>query len=586
MRHINRTTKHVGILCSVILLLAFTTLAPAANAKTSAQPEAAGSNQELLLSGKTVNIDGDGVPDGHVTVTVGTRHIAPDRIAVSQSNGFYQVRIQLPPGTLPAQPVKLTFKHPSYKSVTRTVGPVAADGKTADGAQRYLTHFSLTLHHRVSPALWIAAAVLLAVYVFIAFDMMHRTLAAMVGAAVLLFVSYTAGTFDSAFRIMTFTQASHAIDDNVIFLLMAMMIIVGVTKKTGVFQWLAYKSFQMARGNIFALSAVLMVVTAVTSAFLDNVTTMLLMIPVTVEIALALDITPLALLMPEVFASNVGGTATLIGDPPNIMIGSYASLSFNQFVEHLAVVCLIGLAMSIAYFLFYFRRSYHSARVADVPAMIARLRSEYRITDKLLLVKSGVVLIITIALFIFHDSLHMQPSIAAMAGASLLLVISGVHIVDMVEQEIEWATLLFFMMLFILVAGAQQTGLIQAIANGVSALSQGSPVLAVILVLWGSAIFSAIIDNIPFTATMLPVVAYLTKSMAGVHGALLWWALSLGACLGGNGTLLGASANVVTAGLAEKAGYPISFRQYLRIALAPMLITVAISMLWLLWVAR
>lgn len=586
MRHITRTTSHAGILCSVILLLALTTLATAAGAKTSGQPQAAGSNQELLLSGRTVNIDGDGVPDGTVTVTIGGKRVAPDQVALTQGNGFYQVRIKLAPDTLPTSRVKLTFKHPSYESVTRTVGPVAANGKTPGGAQRYLAHFSLTLHHRVSPALWIAAAVLLAVYIFIAFDMMHRTLAAMVGAAVLLFVSYTAGSFDPAFRIMTFTQASHAIDDNVIFLLMAMMIIVGVTKKTGVFQWLAYKSFQMARGNIFALSAVLMVVTAVTSAFLDNVTTMLLMIPVTVEIALALDITPLALLMPEVFASNVGGTATLIGDPPNIMIGSYASLSFNQFVEHLAVVCLIGLAMSIAYFLFYFRRSYHSARVSDIPAMIARLRSEYRITDKPLLVKSGIVLAITVALFIFHDSLHMQPSIAAMAGASLLLIISGVHIVDMVEQEIEWATLLFFMMLFILVAGAQQTGLIQAIANGVSALSQGSPVLAVTLVLWGSAIFSAIIDNIPFTATMLPVVAYLTKSMAGVHGALLWWALSLGACLGGNGTLLGASANVVTAGLAEKAGYPISFRQYLRIALAPMLITVAISMLWLLWVAR
>ena len=214
--------------------------------------------------------------------------------------------------------------------------------------------------------------------------------------------------------------------------------------------------------------------------------------------------------------------------------------------------------------------------------MVARLRAEYRITDPVLLAKAGGAQALTILLFVVHGSLHMEPSIAALAGASLLLVISGVHIVEMVEKEVEWPTLVFFMMLVIVVAGAEQTGPIQIVADWVRDASQSSPVLAVPIVLWVLAILSAIIDNIPFTATKLPKVAHLTDSISGIHGNVLWWALSLGAYLGGNGTLIGASANVVTAGLAEKAGYPVSFNHYLKVALVPTLITVTLAMAWLL----
>jgi Na+/H+ antiporter NhaD/arsenite permease-like protein len=353
-----------------------------------------------------------------------------------------------------------------------------------------------------------------------------------------------------------------------------------------VFQWLAYKSFQIARGNIFMLTTLLMVVTAVVSALLDNVTTMLLLIPVTIEICVALKLNPVVMLVPEVFASNVGGTATLIGDPPNIMIGSYAGLSFLDFVQHLALVCLIGLAASTVYYLLWFRSSYMAARVDDVPAMIERLRQEYRIKDPRLLIKCGIVLAITIFLFVVHGALGMEPSVAAMAGAALLLVISKVYIVDMVEKEVEWPTLIFFMMLFIVVGGAEETGIIQIIAEWVREMSGGSLEIAIIMILWVSAIFSAIIDNIPFTATMLPVVAYLTGTIPGAENGVLWWALALGACLGGNGTIIGASANVVTVGMAEKAGYPISFVEYFRMAFVPMLITVAIANVWLLLVMR
>ncbi|MFH1481792.1 MAG: ArsB/NhaD family transporter [Pseudomonadota bacterium] len=402
------------------------------------------------------------------------------------------------------------------------------------------------------------------------------------GAATLLLVSYTAGTYHPGYVILTFEHAVHAMDMNVIFLLMAMMMIVGVLKKTGLFQWLAFRSYQMARGNIFALSMILMFVTAVTSAFLDNVTTMILIIPVTINIASVLKINPLTLLMPEVFASNVGGTATLIGDPPNIMIGSYAKLTFLDFVQNLGLTCLISLAVTIVYFVYWYKKDYLKAQVVDVKKIIGELKETYRITNKTLLFQSALMLAITIFLFIIHGTLHMEPSIAAMVGAALLLVISRVNIVEMLEHEIEWPTLIFFMMLFVIVAGAEETGLIQIIADWVNHMSKGSIVVAIVVILWVSALASAIIDNIPFTATMLPIVAYLNEVVPGAESGILWWALALGACLGGNGTMIGASANVVTVGIAEGQGYRISFMEYMKIAFVPMIITIVICTIWLL----
>jgi Na+/H+ antiporter NhaD/arsenite permease-like protein len=565
---------------SCLLTLAANTLAAAlytAPAGTAEVPDT------LIVSGTVTNAHGKPIKDAVLSFFLNGIALELPEDVVTEANGAYEAKLQLPPGTLPNAEVEARVERRSYEPSARTrLEHILPEQVTQAGSQQYVAHFSPSLHRAATPALWIATAVLIAVYAFIAFELMHRTLAALVGASILLFVSYTLGTWNASFRILTFDDAMRAIDGNVIFLLMAMMIIVGVLKKTGVFQWMAYKSFQLTRGNVFALAVLLMFLTAVTSAVLDNVTTMLLIIPVTIEIAVALKINPINLLLPEVFASNVGGTATLIGDPPNIMIGSYAGLSFVDFIEHLILICLIGLAVTSVYFAYWFRRGYSAAKVEDVPAMTTRLCDEYRITDPRLLMKAGLVLAFTIFLFVVHGPLHMEPSVAAMAGASLLLMISGVHIVEMVEREVEWPTLIFFMMLFIVVAGAEQTGLIQIIAAWVRDAARGSPVVAVIIILWVSAVLSAIIDNIPFTATMLPIVAYLTSAIPGIHNSVLWWALSLGACLGGNGTLIGASANVITVGLAEKAGYPISFVEYLRIAAVPTAITVVLAMVWLL----
>ncbi len=537
----------------------------------------------LVVSGTITNAQGKAVKEVELDFFVNGQKIELEEEVVTSKAGTYEAEIPLTLGAVTAAKVEVQARKPSFKTSERIeLAHIVRERADERGNVCYLAHKSFPISRAVTPAFWIAAFILIAVYALIALEVMHRTLAAFLGATLILIITYTAGTFNPNFIILTFEDAMQAIDMNVIFLLMAMMMIVGVLKKTGVFQWMAYKSFHLARGNVYALSAILMVVTAVASAFLDNVTTMLLIIPVTIEIALTLKINPVALLMPEVFASNVGGTATLIGDPPNIMIGSYAKLSFLDFVQNLAVICSISLVFTVIFFIFLYKKNYMTAQVGDVQKLIQHLKEEYRITNRTLLIQGLIILAITVFLFIMHGALHMEPSIAAMIGAAVLLAISRVNIVEMLEHEIEWPTLIFFIMLFMVVAGAEETGLIQLIADWVKDMSKGSLVMAILMVLWVAAIASAIVDNIPFTATMLPIVAFLTAEIPGAESGILWWALALGACLGGNGTMIGASANVVTVGMAERAGYHISFMQYVKIAGIPTLVTIVFSMIWLL----
>ncbi len=539
----------------------------------------------LVVSGTITNAQGKGVKDAVINFYVDGKQVESEKEIVSEDEGIYQAELKFPAGKLRSARVKIEVARPSYMgSGSLNLDRVVKVKPDENGRIYFLAHKNVTLKRAISPAFWIATLVLVGVYILIAFEIMHRTLAAFLGAAILLFITYTAGTFNPDYIILTFEKATGAIDLNVIFLLMSMMLIVGVLKKTGVFQWLAFKCYQIAGGNAFILSAILMVMTAVISAFLDNVTTMILIIPVTINIASVLKINPLTLLLPEVFASNVGGTATLIGDPPNIMIGSYAKLTFLDFVINLTVICFICLVISIVYFIYWYKKDYIKAQVVNDKEIISKLREEYQITNGTLLIYCLVILGITIFLFIVHGVLHMEPSIAAMIGAAILLVISRTKIVEMLEHEIEWPTLIFFMMLFIVVAGAEETGLIQIIADWVNHFSRGSLVTAILVILWVSALASAIIDNIPFTATMLPIVAYLNQVIPGAESGVLWWALALGACLGGNGTMIGASANVVTVGIADREGYHISFMQYLRLAFVPMIITIVLASLWLLLV--
>jgi Na+/H+ antiporter NhaD/arsenite permease-like protein len=572
--------KRVALVLSTLLILMLTVPVSAAE-----DPKAGGPGDLLVVSGVISDAQKKPIKDVELSFYVGGKKIEPAAEIVTGKNGAYEVEIHLPAGSLSGAVVEVEAEKASFRNSGRlALGSIVKEKDDGQGSAVYLAHMSVQMARAVTSGFWVATLVLLAVYGLIAFELMHRTLAAFLGASLVLAVTYTAGTFFPEYRIISFEDAMHAIDMNVIFLLMAMMIIVGVMKKTGVFQWLAYKSYEIAKGNVFVLAAILMTVTAVVSAFLDNVTTMLLMIPVTIEIALTLRVNPVAFLLPEAFASNVGGTATLIGDPPNIMIGSYAKLTFVDFVSNLTVICLICLVATVIYFVWWYRKDYAGAKVEDYRGMVAKLREEYTITNKKLLIQCLAVLAVTIFLFIIHGPLKMEPSIAALVGSAILMVISRENIVEMLEKEIEWPTLIFFMMLFIVVAAAEHTGLIQMIADWVRDVSRGNLVVAIVMILWVSALASAIIDNIPFTATMLPIVAYLTQVIPGAQSGVLWWALALGACLGGNGTMIGASANVVTVGMAEKAGYPISFMYYFKVAFIPMIITVILCTGWLLLV--
>ena len=524
----------------------------------------------------------DGKP-AHLLSEQGHGHGGSNARVITEADGTFQARVQLP-GDIDFKQQKITIKafKPSYKRATFVINPE----DMAQKGNELMVRADLEIKRTTGPAFWIATIIFVLAYVLISFELLHRTLAAMLGAGIMLIISYTIGTFNPEYHIMSYEAAVRAIDMNVIFLLMGMMIIVGILKNTGIFQWTAYKCYELARGNVMVLAIILMIFTAVSSAFLDNVTTMLLLTPVSIEIALSLGISPLSLLVPEVIASNIGGTATLIGDPPNIMIGSYAGLTFGQFVVNLSLVCIVSMVVLFLYNKFIYGHEYSKAKVEDIQAHIAKLREEYKITDSTLLGVGLAIMAIVITMFLFHGILHMEVSIAALFGAALLftygLVTKKVDLLHLLEKDIEWPTLLFFMFLFILVGAVEEAGLLDIIADWVFELAKGNLVISITMILWVAAIASAFVDNIPFTATMLPIVAYLTKVIPGAESGVLWWALAFGACFGGNGTMIGASANVVTLGIAESAGHPMKFFGFMKVAFPYMLISVAIANVWLL----
>lgn len=545
------------------------------------------SYDEVTASGRISNSQGKGIGGVHLILRLDGKLIAGEKEFVTSRDGTFEAILKVPSGELSKANLALEVNRHSYTS-PGPISPIGLwpQGQNSEGGSAFLAWFDARLDRAVTPGFWMAAVVLSGVYLLIALEVVHRTLAAMLGAAAMLFVSYTAGELNTNWVILSFEEASRSIDMNVILLLMAMMIIVGVLKRTGVFEWIAFRSFKATRGNVFCLVALLTFMTALISAFLDNVTTMLLVFPVTFHICKKLQIDPVSVLIPCAFASNVGGTATLIGDPPNIMIGSYAKLSFLDFASNLTPICFLAQIAATLYFLLLHRKHYRTAACKSWRALIQESAGEWEITDPVLLKKSLAVLGFTIMMFVGHGFLHMEPSIAAITGAVILMVAGRVNIVEMLEKEIEWPTLVFFMMLFVVVAGAEGTGLIEIIARWVRDASGGSLVAAVLVILWISALMSAVIDNIPFTATMLPIVSYLNQSVPGAESGILWWALALGACLGGNGTMIGASANVVTVGLLEKAGHPISFVHYVKVAFWPMILTVAMCTVWLLYFER
>ena len=544
-----------------------------------------GPPKAVIEGGDTINVSGivldshkEPINEAGVRVFVNGKEVEH---VVTAHNGKYVARFQLEKGEIEKAAIEIKADKASFKEVTFTV---QGRDLARQGDHLFLSE-DMSMDRHLGPAFWISTIVFILAYVLIAFELLHRTIAAMLGAIVMLVISYTFGTINPEYRIFSFESAIFSIDMNVVFLLMGMMIIVGVLKHTGVFQWCAYLSYKLAKGKVFVLAVYLMIFTAVASAFLDNVTTMLLLTGVAIEISISLGINPLHMLIPLVLASNVGGTATLIGDPPNIMIGSFAGLTFMNFVTSLGLICLACMIALIVFTKLVWGKGYAVGNVDDVESYIQVLKEKYRITDPRLLTYGLAVLGFVVFLFLSHGYWHMEVSVAALMGGAVLLTIAmiteKVDLIELIEKDIEWPTLMFFIFLFIMVGAVETSGLLAVVADWILKLSAGDFVVACSLILWVSAIMSAFVDNIPFTATMLPIVAYLSTVIPGAENTL-WWALALGACFGGNGTIIGASANVVTMGIAESRGYKISFIGFMKTAFPFMIITIIIAHAWLL----
>ena len=452
-------------------------------------------------------------------------------------------------------------------------------------------------------AVYVGLAILIAVYVLIIFEWVHRTLAAAVGGIVaMLALNY----YDKG-DTLSLAEVTTMIDWETIGLLLGMMVMVGILSNTGVFEYFAVLSYKQSGGSIWTLVVILCSVTAVLSAFLDNVTTMLLLTPVTIQLAKVLDIKPIPLLISEVLFSNIGGAATMIGDPPNIMIGSglspakieeagYSELAqygvtFNDFIIEMAPGILMCVVPSFMMLKWFYADEFSGSRVRD----IAELEAKYGIKDQKMLNVAGFILFLVILNFFLHPITHIAVSWIALVGAVVMLLATDRHELEEPLHHVEWTTLLFFAGLFVLVHSLQYMGVINYIGDYVMAAIEffgsdtgdGQTVrlaAAILIVLWVSAVASAFIDNIPYTATMIPIVLQIADELGDYLLDPLIWALAFGACLGGNGTLIGASANVVTAGMSEEAGYPISFNEFFKAGFPVMILTTFIVSLYMLLV--
>lgn len=411
----------------------------------------------------------------------------------------------------------------------------------------------------------VAVAVFLIVILLIITERVHRTAAAMAGAMVLILTG-----------VMSADKALSYIDFNTIGVLVGMMIFVAIVRRSGMFEYIAVRAAKAVHGDPWKIMVAFTLITAVLSAILDNVTTVLLVGPMSIAIARMLKIDPVPFLMGQILASNVGGTATLIGDPPNIMIGSAAHLSFMDFLDNTGFAVLFILVVLILLMKIVYEKKIELGTV-DTGA-VEKLDPSKSITNRALMKKGIIVLICVIVGFMFHDKLGIESSVIALTAAAVMLII-GREDVNEAIQDVEWTTILFFMSLFVVVGGLTETGIIKELASKIIDATNGHPMVTMLVLLWASALLSSILDNIPFVATLIPLI--LAMQADGIDVTSFWWAISLGACLGGNGTMIGASANVVLSDISTKHGYPITFKSYLKVGMPFMLLFIVISTVFL-----
>ncbi len=538
------------------------------------------------LAGRAVDFQEQPVHRARVLLFLNGEEEPSAEVETQKDGGFI---MDLPAG--PIQTIRLEIRHPHfYPAVWET-----ADVNLEEGAAIRVP--DLVLQRRLTPGFWVATLIFVGMLILIATERLHSTMAALLGVALLLGISLVGRPLDEGLFIFDFEQAIEYVDFNVVFLVLGMMIVIGVVEETGIFQWLAYHAYRLSGGRAWLLVTFLMLLTSVASALLDNVTTMLMVAPITLQIALAMGLDPLTLLIPEVLASNVGGISTLVGTPTNILIGSFAGIGFNDFLNYLTPGVLMAQLGLTIYVLLVYRKAYRSTGSGPSDALRAQLQKSSRISRPDRVYKAGGVFVGIILLFVLGERIHLVPAVTAILGAVAMLLVVRADIQEML-RVVDWTTVMFFITLFIVVGAIREVGLISYIAAGFSWLTHaiasglhsiwGNASLGtielwvgVLLIVWGGAFLSGLIANIPFTAAMLPVVGFMTNRLPGAENKVLFYGLSIGAAMGGNSSLIGASANIVTAGISERAGYPLSYMRFVKVGIPAMLITVALGTIWL-----
>jgi Na+/H+ antiporter NhaD/arsenite permease-like protein len=552
-----------GFLLSVLTL----SLSPLVSA-----PSAAASTTPGLVGWL---VDTQGQPVGNADVEVYTSG-SEEPVATGESQSDGSFILELPDRSFESLSVEIS--HPHFHAQTWVAGREELD-RLREGATVRLP--DTTMQRRITLGFWIATLTFVGMLLLIALERLHNTMAALLGAAIVLGVSFVGRPLNPDLFILDFERALQYVDFDVIFLVMGMMIVVGILETTGVFQWTAYQAYRLSRGRAWILVIILMLLTSVASAMLDNVTTMLLMAPITLEIALALGINPLSLIIPEVLASNIGGISTLIGTPTNILIGSYADIGFGDFLINLTPGVILAQVALTIYVLLIYRRQYREASSGLSPAMLERLRENGRITQPRTLAKAGGIFALTLLLFVVGEQIHLVPAVTAILGAVFMLLVVGTDVQEML-RVVDWTTLMFFIALFMVIGAIQEVGLVSMIAAGMKQVVGENLNLSLLVIIWAGALLSGLIDNIPFTAAMLPVVGYLSQTIPNASSKVLYYGLSVGSAMGGNTTLIGSSPNMVAAGITERAGYRISYVTFLKVGLPATIITVATATIWLL----
>jgi Na+/H+ antiporter NhaD/arsenite permease-like protein len=554
-----------------VLLLLLALLWSAAGLVQAGQESGVG--PDYVIAGRLIDSQLQPVPEAHISAHVPGQEEALGETE-SQEDGNWGLNLE----EEPVAGLQVLIERPHFETETITLGPAEVAELIEDGIYGL---GELELQRKITAGFWAAAIIFACVLVLIALEKLHSTTAALAGISAVFLVSFAAVLFWPDLYIINFERALTYINWEVIFLVMAMMIVIAVIEGTGIFQWTAFQAYRLSRGRPWLLVLILMAVTAVASALLDNFTTMLLMTPISLQIGLAIGINPLALIIPEVLASNVGGISTLIGTPTNIMIGAHADIGFTDFLANQTVGVVAALIVMALYVLWHYRAEWRKQSGGISPGLYKVLEKNARIEHPNALKKSGIVFVLILAGFIVGEQFHIVPAVPALIGATALLIWLKPDIHKMITA-VDWTTLVFFMALFMVVGAVQEVGLISLIAEAISQLVGDSLVMAIFIMVFGVGALSVFIANIPLAASMLPVADFLTATIPGVDSKVLYYALSMGAAMGGNGSLVGAEANLVTAGITAQAGRPMVFAAFLKVGLPVTFLTLIVGFFWLL----